>query len=156
MNPRGLHLLRRTAAGHRVLAAAALLGGAAMLFGACSSTAKGVDTCRRLESLRCERLASKDCNTDPDNPFQGDAQSCSRFYETQCGRGLQDGAREPSAAELKGCTEAISATCSVARDPLSDARCTVFLAPVVPVADTGTAPDTTPADTSDAAEAAAD
>ena len=62
---------------HRALAAAALLGLGALLFGACSSTAKGVDACRRLESARCDKLASKDCNTD--GSFPGDAASCGRF-----------------------------------------------------------------------------
>jgi hypothetical protein len=137
---------------NRALAAAVVLGAGVWLFAACGSTAKGVDACRRLESARCEKLASKDCNTD--GSFLGDAQSCSRFYETQCGRGLQDGAREPSSAEIKGCVDAINSTCSIARDPLSAPQCTVFLVPAVPVTDTGTPTDAAGVDATDAADAA--
>jgi hypothetical protein len=146
MRARGCLPFRR----NRALAAAFVLGAAVSLFGACSSTAKGVDACRRLETARCEKLASKDCNTD--GAFQGDAASCSRFYDTQCGRGLQDGAREPSSTELKGCVDAIGSTCAIARDPVSATQCSVFLTPpVTPVADTGTATDTASADASEAA-----
>ena len=141
---------RCTDGGHRALAAAVVLALGASLFGACSSTAKGVDACRRLESARCDKLASKDCNGD--GSFPGDAASCSRFYETQCGRGLQDGAREPSSSELTGCLDAIKNSCTVAHDPTTVTQCNVFLTPpVAPVADTGTATDTTPVDAADGA-----
>ena len=153
---------RRNRGGHRALTAAALLGAGALLYGACGSTAKGVDACRALESARCEKLASKDCNT-ADAPFAGDSASCARFYDTQCGRGLAEGAREPSAAELNRCIVAIKSTCAIARDPggknpdngsVIAPECRVFLSPPeAPVTDTGAPADTTPADATDAATA---
>jgi len=120
------------------------------LGGACSSVTTGVDSCRQIESVRCTALATCDKDT-----FVGTPESCTRFYDIQCGRGLVDGAREPSSAELKACTDRIATDCNVARDPLSADVCSKFLTPPVVVADTAVA-DTAVADTTDAAASETD
>ncbi len=118
--------------------------------GACSAVSTGVDACRQIESARCNALSTCDKAN-----FIGTADSCTRFYDVQCGRGLADGAREPSAPELKACTDRIVADCTVAHDPLASVECKKFLSPE-PLPDTGTAdtgtPDTTVADTTPEAD----
>jgi hypothetical protein len=147
---------------HRALAPRTLLASsllvalaAAWLPSACSSTAHGTDACKQIESARCTMLASSKCDTDLDNPFQGTADSCGRFYDVQCGRGLQDGAREPTAAELTRCLGRINGDCAIAREPLNAAECSVFLSPPpAPGTDTGVVADSAPSDTTPAADTA--
>lgn len=105
----------------------------------CGSDGRGVDTCRKIEAARCERGPACVAN------FSGDPTSCTRYYDVQCGRGLQDAVREPTAAELAACLEAIKGTCSAALDPAKAPACS-FLVAATPT-DTGTATDTGSADT---------
>ena len=120
-------LLRRTCA----VAAGAVL----FWFAACNSDAHGVDTCRTVESARCEKLAT--CS----GALRASTRdSCTAFYQVQCGNGLQDGARDPSAPELTACLAAIKGSCDIASNPYTAPECTVFLGN--PVADAAT--DATP------------
>ncbi len=133
----------------RPFAFLALLG--LVVLPSCGSDARGVDTCRKIEAARCQRGPACVAN------FSGDVDSCTRFYDLQCGRGLQDSVREPSAAELNGCLEAIKTSCSAVNDPAKEPACS-FITGNAPV-DTGvvtetatdsgseTATDTGPADT---------
>ena len=109
---------------------------------ACGTSAKGTDACRAIESARCDKRAQTGC--DPTFAVTyGDAASCAHFYDAQCGRGLQDGTRDPTKAELDRCIAAIKGSCSIANEPTSAPECAVFLTPpAVPVADTGV--DTAP------------
>ncbi len=111
----------------RPLAFFALLG--LVVLPSCGSDARGVDTCRKIEAARCQRGPA--CVTN----FAGDVDSCTRFYDLQCGRGLQDSVREPSAAELNGCLEAIKTSCTAVNDPAKEPACS-FITGNAPV-DTG-------------------
>jgi hypothetical protein len=105
----------------------------------CGSDARATDACRRIESARCER--GPQCIPD----FGGDVASCQRFYDVQCGRGVQDPVKEPSKKELDDCVAAIRdpASCTAAVDPTSSTQCAFLVAntPPPPPPDTG-APDT--------------
>src|SRR4051812_43303974 len=74
----------------------------AMAMNSCGSDARAMDSCRRIENARCDRGLS--CLDD----FKGDAESCKRYYDVQCGRGVQDAVKEPSKAELDRCLNAIT------------------------------------------------
>lgn len=117
-----------------LLGALLVLGlAAAAALSSCASEARGVDTCRKIEEARCERGPA--CVTG----FVGDPDSCKRFYDVQCGRGGNDGYRDPSNAELNDCLAAIKASCEVVNDPMKSPSCR-FLNANAP--DTGVALDT--------------
>ncbi|MBI2395908.1 MAG: hypothetical protein HYV09_40465 [Deltaproteobacteria bacterium] len=115
---------------------------------ACSSDARATDTCRRIESARCAKAAA--CPTQfPDFAARfGTVASCQKFYDIQCGRGVQDAVKEPSKSELESCVKAINDSCPAALAP--ETVCTFLTAnePPPPPPDTG-APEA-------AAEAATD
>jgi hypothetical protein len=85
---------------------------------ACGSDARGKSQCQQIESARCDKLATDACGGLP-----GGADSCERFYDVQCQRGLADDATETTAAELKKCLDAIAISCDVARAPETFAEC---------------------------------
>lgn len=127
------------------LALALLSGGVALAIG-CGSDARATDACRTIESARCRRGA--ECFPD----YAGDAESCARFYDVQCGRGVQDTVKEPTKAQLEACLGAIrTGACSVVIDPTSSDQCAFLIenVPPAPPPDTG-APEAE-ADTGDAA-----
>lgn len=112
---------------------------------ACGSDARATDTCRRIESTRCER--GPQCNTDFTQTY-GDVGSCQRFYDVQCGRGVQAAVKEPSKSELETCIGLIKSSCDAYKEP--GKFCPFLTANETPaVVDTGT-PDTTPAPTDSA------
>lgn len=119
------------------LAILAIALGVAAWASACGSEARSTDACRRVESERCAKAAT--CPTEfPDfASTYGDVASCQRFYDVQCGRGVQDPVKEPSRTELQSCIDAIKGSCDATRTP--EKYCPFLTAnepPVVP--DTGT------------------
>ncbi len=121
------------------LALALLSGGVALAIG-CGSDARATDPSRTIAPARCQRGA--ECIPD----FTGDAESCSRFYHVQCGRGVQDTVKEPTKAQLDACLTAIrTGACSVVIDPTSTDQCSFLIenVPPPPPPDTGT-PETEP------------
>ncbi len=109
----------------------AVAAGAALT--SCASEARGVETCRKIEAARCER--GPECVIG----FVGDPDSCKRFYDVQCGRGGNDGYRDPSTQELNDCLTAIKSSCDIVNDPMKSPACR-FLNANAP--DTGILPDT--------------
>lgn len=120
---------------------------AASYASACGSDARATDACRRIESTRCERAPQ--CPTEyPDfTKTYGDVASCQRFYDTQCGRGVQEIAKEPSKSELEACITQIKSDCKAVGDPAK--FCAFLTANDTPV-------DTGATDTGTATEVAAD
>lgn len=111
----------------------------AIALGACGSEARAVDACEQLESARCAR--GPECIAG----FVGEADSCRRFYQVQCGRGVQDGVRDPTKAEIDRCIGAMNASCDAVRDPVSAPEC-AFLVPAPPQPDAALPFDAAPAD----------
>jgi len=117
---------------------------------ACGSDARSTDACRRVESERCAK--AKACPTEfPDFTAKyGDVESCQRFYDVQCGRGVQDVVKEPSRSELDTCIKEIQKTCDAALTP--EKYCPFLTANEPPVVvDTGTAAEAAAEAGSDAA-----
>lgn len=130
--------------GPRSLAILAIALGIAAWASACGSDARSTDACRRVESERCAKAAA--CPTEfPDFASNyGDVASCQRFYDVQCGRGVQDLVKEPSRTELQSCIDAIKGSCDAAKTP--ETYCPFLTANEPPVTDTGT-PDAAAAET---------
>jgi hypothetical protein len=119
----------------RVIAAGALLLGLAALAGplACGTDPVGVDTCRRIEKVRCESAPA--CGIDLERPYhsgdapENDVAACIRFYDDQCLHGLVL-TKEPGKAAVDACVDAIiQGDCSVVKAPESHPACK-FLVPV--------------------------
>lgn len=84
---------------------------------ACGTDAVGIDACRQIESARCE--AAIHCGKDLGVT---DAESCRRFYETQCLHGFAaDDA--PGAPEVNACVAAIQRAGSCAERKGEEATC---------------------------------
>lgn len=121
-------------------AGALLLGGAVA---ACGTDAEGVDSCRILESARCDRangcaisLAKPAHEGAPDR----DVSACKRFYHDACLHGLVS-QTDPGAIEVEACRVAIeSGTCDVVKEPALDPAC-YFLTETPPVVDAGSDAD---------------
>jgi hypothetical protein len=101
----------------RIVAIASLVFAALLHASGCGSEARGVDACRQIESARCE--AASKCPTEfPEfTERYGSVASCQRFYDVQCGRGVQEASKEPSRAELTACLTQVRTSCEAAADP---------------------------------------
>lgn len=93
----------------------------------CSPPSHFTDSCRQLESARCEALAQ--CN----NGVVGGVESCKSFYNVQCTRGPQDLVKEPLGEELTSCIQAIRSSCDVAQTPTRAPECGFLVANKPPV-----------------------
>ena len=123
---------------------------------ACGTDAVGVQSCRNIETARCNQAAA--CNislTTP--PHSGsDVAACVRFYDTACLHGLASG-NDPGAPGVKSCIDAINAgDCVVVANPeKAPGNVCAFLIPPAPApvveAGSGAADAATDAPTSDAA-----
>jgi hypothetical protein len=110
---------------------AVLLSSTVLLIAACSSGAVGVDACRRVEEIRCQRALS--CKVDlsrpphdPVNP-EADVAACARHYQEACQHGIV-AAKEPSVQEVDVCVKALrDGPCTSIVAPETDKAC-VFLA----------------------------
>jgi hypothetical protein len=140
----------------RIFFALVLLACGATFAPACGSDARATDTCRTIETERCKRAPA--CSKEFDYSFSGDVDSCIRFYDVQCGRGVPDEVAEPKKSELNDCIGAIQTDCVVAADPTKSPLCAFLTANAqTPAADTGTAAETaTDAATETATDAGAE
>lgn len=80
---------------------------------ACGSDAVGIETCRRIESARCE--VADACGD------LKDLDDCQRYYRDQCLHGL--GVPEPSTREVDECVAALQAAAECARAEESSGAC---------------------------------
>ena len=117
-------------------AGALLLGGAVA---ACGTDAEGVESCRTLESARCDRAPG--CGLSLDKPAHErapdeDVAACKRFYRDACLHGLVS-QTDPGAIEVEACRVAIQdGGCDVVAVPALDPAC-FFLTETPPVRDAG-------------------
>lgn len=104
---------------------------------ACGSEARATDACRRLESARCERAPACPVQYADFTKIYGTVESCKKFYDVQCGRGIQEIAKEPSKSELEACVGQIKSSCEAVGSP--EKFCPFLTANDRPAEDTGSA-----------------
>jgi hypothetical protein len=83
------------------------------LASACGTDAVGVETCRRIETARCN--AAEACGE------ISNAAACERFYRDQCLHGLS--VPEPSERQVDACTRALEAVAECARSEDTSEDC---------------------------------
>jgi hypothetical protein len=106
----------------RSLVLALVLAGAGVLFGAaCGTEAVGVESCRKIEQVRCE--SGPRCGLAMDRPRHhgsepvNDVAACIRYYDDACLHGLVIG-YEPGSVLVDQCVAAIAeGSCEVVRAP---------------------------------------
>jgi hypothetical protein len=136
----------------RGLIALMLAGAAGALFGACSTDAVGVESCRQIETARCHNAAA--CGISLTNPpHRGgpttDVEFCIQFYNVACLHGLE-APGDPGAPAVQACVNAINASCDAVRAPETDPACQWLIPPAPPPADAATDTDSEAGDAGDA------
>lgn len=134
-------MLLRRAYVRAVVAAVVALGLASSL--ACGTDPVGVDSCRKIETARCQNAKScginlatpvhrRDGNT-PDKQDQQDVGACIRFYDVACLHGLAT-TTDPGAVSTQACVDAINnaTDCDIVRNPEKHAPCAFLLPPAAP------------------------
>jgi hypothetical protein len=94
----------------------------ATMASACGSKAVGVDTCKQIETARCQ--AAPACNfpiTPPDYTSGTDVAACIRYYDVACLDGLQVSA--PTSAEVTACIASINGNCAYVSTPQDSPEC---------------------------------
>lgn len=133
---------------------------ALVAYAACGTDAQGVETCRKIETARCQ--AAPGCNVSlvsPPHP-SGDVQGCIDFYHDACLHGLE--VNDPGGPSADACVKDISNAqsenhCEYVLHPEIAPDC-VWLLPTPAAADAGedaTADDGAAAEI-DASDAASD
>jgi hypothetical protein len=89
------------------------IGAGITLASACGTDAVGVETCRRIETARCD--AAEACGE------ISNAAACERFYRDQCLHGLS--VPEPSERQVDACTRALEAVAECARSEDTSEDC---------------------------------
>jgi hypothetical protein len=119
---------------------------------ACGTDPVGVESCRAIETARCENARScgidlskpvhRRDGTDPEKQAQQDVGACKRFYEDQCLHGLVTTV-DPGAIQTQACVDAInSATdCEIVKSPEKSPACAFLLPPAAPAAAADAATD---------------
>lgn len=110
---------------------------------ACGTDATGIETCRKVETARCE--AAPACNVSlasPPHP-SGDVQGCIDFYHDACLHGLE--VDDPGGPSADACVKAIQGAsannhCEYVLHPELATEC-AWLLPAAPVDDAGTDAD---------------
>ena len=123
---------------------------------ACGTDAVGVQSCRNIETARCNQAAA--CNISLTQPLHSgpDVAACVRYYNDACLHGLASG-NDPGAPGVQKCIDAINTgDCVVVANPekAPNDACAFLIPPAPPpVVEAGAdAPDaTSDATTSDAA-----
>lgn len=131
-----------------LVAAAAVAG---MVGLACGTDPVGVETCRRIEQVRCESAPA--CGIDLGRPVhRGDdpksaVAACIRYYDDACLHGLA-APEDPGSVKTQACVDAIAnGDCEIVKAPEKHPDC-AFLVPPPPPAP---APAPAPAPQVDAA-----
>jgi hypothetical protein len=116
----------------RVFGAVAISLGVAAA-AACGTDAVGVETCRKIETIRCRRAPG--CpNLSLAMPVHtgDDIDACIRFYNDACQHGLANGT-DHSGPDLNACVNVITnGACSVVEHPESDPACAWLIPPATP------------------------
>jgi hypothetical protein len=135
----------------RLLSLAALaLGIASAALPACGTEPVGVESCRRIEKVRCESAPA--CGIDLARPVhrgntpESAVGACIRYYEDACLHGLA-ATEDPGAVKTQACVDAIiQGSCDVVKTPETHPDCAFLVppppAPVIgaPVLDAGLVP----------------
>lgn len=115
------------------------------IYAACGTDAQGVETCRKIETARCQ--AAPGCNVNlasPPHP-SGDVQGCIDFYHDACLHGLE--VNDPGGPSADACVKQIG-------DGADPNHCVYVLHPEVAQACAWLVPAAAPADAGeDAADA---
>lgn len=119
---------------------------------ACGSDARATDTCQRIEYERCTKAPSCPDEFPDFLERYASVDSCKKFYEVQCGRGVSDLVKEPSRAEMAACLETIKGSCQAALTPEKFCPFLTANEPPVTVVDSGAAEAATEAATDAANE----
>jgi len=119
-----------------VLVIAAALGGAIVL--ACGTDPVGVETCRRVETARCENAPT--CGIQLGTPtHRGDdpksaVAACVRYYDDACLHGLE-APEDPGSVKTQACVDAINnGSCDVVKKPETHPDCAWLVPPAAPPA----------------------
>lgn len=111
---------------------------------ACGTDPVGVESCRKIEKVRCESAAA--CGIDLTRPVhvgegaKADVAACIRYYDEQCLHGLV-APTDPGPQAVDACVDAIIfGDCSVVRAPETDPACS-FLVPPPPPEPPPSSPD---------------
>jgi hypothetical protein len=130
-----MRVMRRSrtyAAGLVVVLGLVLAGQAA----GCGTDAIGVDACRRIEDVRCQRAA--ECGIDVSSVVRsGDpVAGCQRFYRDACNHGLVTTV-EPASTSVDACVSALSTDdCRYVLSPADHPNCAWLTPPATPDAAT--------------------
>lgn len=90
-------------------ALAAALAGVGALASGCGPQPVGVESCRQIETARCEAAAA--CGLSED-----DVANCKLVYQDQCLHGIQNADHRPTEAETEACVAAVKAAGACAAD----------------------------------------
>jgi hypothetical protein len=126
----------------------ALVAAGLAWLGACGTDAVGVETCRQIETARCQQAVN--CpKIDLGNPKHRDpdVDACIRFYREACLHGLSAPSDPgPNSPQTKACIAAINTgNCDVVMTPQSDPACAWLVPPQPPpAADASDAPPDAP------------
>lgn len=103
---------------------------------ACGTDPVGVESCRKIEKVRCESAAA--CGIDLTRPVhvgegpKADVAACIRYYDEQCLHGLL-ARQDPGPQAVDACVDAIiHGDCSVVRAPETDPACSFLVPPPDP------------------------
>lgn len=128
-----------------LLGAVALVAVAAF---ACGTDPVGVETCRRIEKVRCE--SAPGCGIDLGTPVhRGDdpksaVAACIRYYDDACLHGIA-APEDPGSIQTQACVDAIiNGDCDVVKTPETHPDCAFLIPPAPP-------PEPPPAPPADAA-----
>ena len=123
-----------------VRAAVALVATSALATAlACGTDPVGVESCRKIESARCENAPS--CGIDLSKPVhRGDTPAlsvaaCKRYYEDECLHGLSAPV-DPGSVAVQACVDALNSTtdCDIIKAPEKTPACAFLVPPAAPVA----------------------
>lgn len=103
---------------------------------ACGTEPVGVESCRKIEKVRCESAAA--CGIDLTRPVhvgegpKADVAACIRYYDEQCLHGLVAPV-DPGPQAVDACVDAIiHGDCGVVRSPEMDPACSFLVPPPEP------------------------
>lgn len=144
----------------QVLALSAAAFCACALAAACGNDAVGVETCRQVETARCQQ-APHCPNINLGTPVHRDSpatdiEACTRYYRDACLHGLET-TTDPGSVVAKACVDAISlGDCAVVYHPETHPSCAWLIPPAAAVdAAAAAMADAAAADTAVAADAPA-
>lgn len=111
-----------------------LLGLSLAFAPACGTDAVGIEACREIENVRCDRAPECQIALTTPPPAADPVEGCRRFYLDACLHGLQS-AKDPTVAERNACVAALKAgTCDTIRAPERAPECAFLILPDAPPA----------------------